>query len=94
MRSSQRHQPAFDGVLTVLDACCRPQTLGSNGADGRQRVLDAVMQLLENKLLQFVGRFTLLGIDAGLSKQYLGIDTGLLQQQAKAVIFRSQEFLR
>ena len=94
MRSPQRNQPAFDGMLTMFDTGRCPQALGCNGADGRQRVLDTVMQLFENELLQFVGSFPLLGVDAGLREQHFGVDTGLLQQKAKAVIFRGQEFLR
>ena len=94
MRAPQRDEPAFDGMLTVLDACRRPQALRRNGADGRERVLDAVMQFFQDKLLQFVGSFALLGVDARLRQQHLGIDTGLLEQQTKAVVFRGQEFLR
>ena len=94
MRAPERHQPAFDGLLAVFDAGRRPQALRCDGADRRQRVLDAVMQLFKNELLQFVGGFALLGVDAGLREQHLGIDTGLLEQQAKAVILGGQEFLR
>ena len=54
MRPPQCDQPAFDGMLTVFDACRRPQALRRNGADGRERVLDAVMQFFEDKLLQLV----------------------------------------
>ena len=53
-----------------------------------------MVQLFENKLLQLVGGFALLGVDARLRKQYLGVDAGLLQQQAEAVVFRGQKFLR
>ena len=37
--------------------------------------------------------FTFLGVDARLSKQNLGINACLLEQQAKAVVFRRQELL-
>ncbi len=94
MRPTQRDQPAFDGMLAVFNAGCCAQALGGNGTDGRQRVLDAVMQLFKNKLLQFISGFALLCVDSGLRKQHLGVDTGLLEQQTKTVIFRGQKFLR
>ncbi len=45
-----------------------------------------MMQLAKDQFLQFVGRFSLLGVDAGLDKQGLGVDAGLFQQQAEAVV--------
>ena len=77
-----------------VDAGRRSQALGRNRAHGRQRVLDAMMHLFENELLQLVGGLTLLGVDAGLGEQRLGIDDGLLQQQPKAVILGRQDRLR
>ena len=49
------------------------------------------MQFPENELLQLVGSLTLFGVDAGLSKQDLGVNHGLFQQQAKAVVLRREE---
>ena len=53
-----------------------------------------MMHLFENELLQLVGSLTLLGIDAGLGEQRLGIDVGLFQQNPKAVILGRQDRLR
>jgi hypothetical protein len=43
------------------------QALRGNGADGRKRVLDAVVKLFQDRLLQLVGCLALLGVDAGLA---------------------------
>ena len=51
------------------------------------------MQLFQDQLLQFVGGFTLFCVDARLGEKRLGIDAGLLEQEAKAVILRGQMFL-
>ena len=56
------------------------QALRGNGAHRRQRVLDAVVKLFQNQLLQFVGGFARLGLDAGLLQQGLGAELGLGQQ--------------
>ena len=64
----------------MFDASRRAQALGGNGAHGRERILDAMMHFFENELLQLVRGFTLLGVDAGLREQGLGVDAGLLQQ--------------
>jgi hypothetical protein len=72
----------------MLDAGCCPKTLRRDGADGSERVLDAMMQLTENELLQLVGSLALLGVNAGLREQGFGVDAGLLQQQAKTVVLR------
>jgi hypothetical protein len=45
--------------------------LGNDGADGRERILDAVVQLFKDQLLQLVGRFAVPGIDAGLASKLL-----------------------
>ena len=65
MRPPERQQPALDGVLRMFDPFQVAQALGDNGTDGCDRVLDAVVQLLEDHLLQLVGRFALLGVKAG-----------------------------
>ena len=39
-----------------------------------------MMHFFKNELLELVGGFTLLGVDAGLGEQRLGIDVGLFQQ--------------
>ena len=93
MRAPQRDQPALDGLLSVLDAGRGAQALGRDRADGRERILDAMMQFAEDELLQFVGGLSLLGVDAGLRKQSLGVDAGLFEQQAKAVVLRRQDSL-
>src|SRR5688572_615349 len=84
VRTPERNQPAFDGLLPVLDAGRGAKALRRDGADGRERILDAMMQLVEDELLQLVCGFPLLGVDAGLREQGLGVDDGLLQQQPKA----------
>ena len=38
-----------------------------------------MMQFFEDELLQLVGGFPLLGVDAGLREQGLGVDAGLLE---------------
>ena len=88
MRATQRDQPAFDSMLAVLDTGRCPQALRRNGADGCKRILDAVMQFLQNELLQFVGSFAFLGVDAGLRKQNLGVDTGLFEAAGEGCRFR------
>src|ERR1019366_9193517 len=82
-----RLQPAFDGMLAVLDAGCGAQALRGDGAHRCQRVFDAVVQFFQNELLQLVGGLALLGVDTGLRQQRLGIDARLLKQQAEADIF-------
>ena len=52
-----------------------------------------MMEFAENELLQLVGCLAFLGVDPGLRKQGLGVDAGLLQQQAKTVILRRQRRL-
>jgi transposase len=59
-----------------------------------ERVLDAMVKLLQDQLLQLVGCLALAGIDAGLSEQTPGIDFGLRQQQSKADILRLQKVVR
>ena len=94
VRPSQRQQPAFDGELRVLGAGHVAQALRGNGADRRQRVLDAVVQFFQDQFLQLVGRRALAGVDAGLIEQFLGIDFRLRQQQPKADILRREKVLR
>ena len=91
---SERYQPALDGVLRVFGALHVAQALGGDGADGRERVLDAVMQFFQNQLLQLVGRLALLGVDAGLGEQTQGIDFSLRQQQPKADILCLEKVVR
>src|SRR5690349_366169 len=71
--ASEREQPALHGRLSVFDAGRRPEALRSDGADGGESVLDAMMQFTKNELLQLVGGFALLGVDPGLRKQGLGV---------------------
>ncbi|MET3261965.1 hypothetical protein ABIF38_003471 [Bradyrhizobium japonicum] len=56
------------------------QALGDDCGDGRERVLDAVVQLFEDQLLQLVGSLALFGVDAGLGKQTPCIDLSLRQE--------------
>ena len=65
MRPPEREQPALNGMLCMLDAWQAAQTLRDDGANGRKRILDAVVQFLEDQLLQLVGRLALPGVDAG-----------------------------
>jgi hypothetical protein len=78
-------------------ACSAPghvaQALRGDGTDGRQRVLDAVVQFFQDQLLQLVGCLALLGVDAGLGQQFLGVDLGLGQEQPKADILCLQKVL-
>jgi len=60
---------ALDGALRVLNPLQVAQALGDDCSDGRERVLDAVMQLFEDQLLQLVGCLAFSGIDTGLGKQ-------------------------
>ena len=85
MRAPKGNQSPLDGLLSVLDTGRRPQTLGGDGRHRCQRVLDPVMQFLENELLQFVCSLPFLRIDTGLSKYRLCVDARLFKQQAKAV---------
>jgi hypothetical protein len=89
----ERQQPPLDRVLRVLDARCVAQALRGDRADGRQRVLDAVVELFEDQLLQLVGRLALLGFDAGLGKQSLRVDFGLREKEPKTYILSRQEVL-
>jgi hypothetical protein len=74
-------------MLAVLDAGCGSQALRGDGAHRRQRVFDAVVQFLQNELLQPIGGFALLGVNTGLRQQRPGIDARLFEQHAKADIF-------
>jgi hypothetical protein len=94
VRAAHRQQPALDGLPAMLDAGCGAQALRGNRAYCRQRILDAVVQFFHNQLLQSVGGLALLGIDTGLRKQGLGIDTRLFEQHAKADIFGLEKILR
>ena len=89
VRPPEREQPALDGVLRVLGAWQVAQALRDDGADGRERILDAVVQFLEDQLLQLVGRLALPGVDAGRGKQTPCINLGLREQKPQAdVLFR------
>ena len=46
----------LDGLLRVLDACCRAQALGCNGAHRCERILDPMMELIEDQLLTLTGQ--------------------------------------
>ena len=76
-------------MLRVLGSRHMAQTLRDDGADGRQRILDAMVQFLEDQLLQLVGRLALPGVDSGRGKQAPRIDLGLREQKPQAdVLFR------
>ena len=83
-----RDQPALHCLLAVLDTGRRTKALGSDRADRRQGVLDAMMKFPEDQLLQLVGGLPLFGVDPGLDEQGLGVDPGLFEQQSKAVVLR------
>ena len=72
---------AFDRSLRMLCARCIAQALRRDGAHGRQRVLDAMVQLFQDQLLQLVGGFAFLGVDAMMGtlrgKAGLGLLSGL-----------------
>jgi hypothetical protein len=89
----QRQQPALDRALRVFGARHVAQALGDNRVDGRQRILDAVVQFLENQLLELVGRLALHGVNTGLGEQFPRIDFGLLKQQPKADVLRLQNLM-
>ena len=90
VRAPEREQPALDGMLRVPGFGQVAQALRDDGADGRERILDAVVQLLEDQLLQLVGRLALPGVDAGRGQQTLRIDLGLREQKPQADIFCRQ----
>jgi hypothetical protein len=54
--------------------------LGGDGAHSCERILDAMMQFIENELLQFIRCLALLGVNARLREQFLCIDSCLRQQ--------------
>ena len=66
MSPTERQQPAFDRMLSMVGTRCIAQTLRRDGADRRQRVLDAVVKFFQDELVKPVGGFALLGVDAGL----------------------------
>ena len=94
MRVAKGQQAAFDCVLCVLRARRIAKALRRNGTHGCKRVLDAVVKFFQDQLLQLVGGFALLGVDAGLRQQRLGAELGLRQQQPQADIFGCQDLLR
>jgi hypothetical protein len=57
-------QSALDGVLGVLGALHIAQALGGDGADGRRRILDAMVKFFQDQLLQLAGCLALAGVDA------------------------------
>ena len=68
VRSPKREQAALDGVLRVPGFGQVAQALRDDGADGCERILDAMVQLLEDQLLQLVGRLALASMPAVASK--------------------------
>ena len=90
MRPPEREQPAFDGMLRMLGAGQLAQALRDDGSDGCERILDTVVQFLEDQLLQLVRCFALPGVDAGRGKQALRIDLGLREQKPQADILCRQ----
>ena len=90
VRAPEREQPALDGLLCVLGAWQVAQTLRDDGADGRERILDAVVQFLEDQLLQLVGRLALPGVDAGRGEQTPCINLGLREQKPQADVLCRQ----
>ena len=80
-------------MLRVFSSLQIAQALGDDGADGRERILDAVVQLFEDQLLQLVGRLALPGVDAGLGEQTAGIDLGLRKEKPQADILCRQKVL-
>jgi hypothetical protein len=71
MHAPKRDQSAFDGLPPVLDARRGAQALRCDGADGCERILDAMMQFVENELLQFVRSLAFLGVDSGCASKAL-----------------------
>jgi hypothetical protein len=60
---------------------------------GRERILDAVVQLFKDQPLQLVGRLALPGLNAGVGKQIRSIDLGLRKEKPPAEILRRQKVL-
>jgi hypothetical protein len=54
-----------------------------NRAHRRKRVLDAMMQLFQDQPLKLIRSFTLLGIDAGLGQQRLGLSLACVSNSRK-----------
>jgi hypothetical protein len=53
-----------------------------------------MVKLLQDQLLELVGRLALAGVNASLREQTLGIDFGLREKKPKADILRLQKFVR
>jgi hypothetical protein len=51
----ERPQPTRDGLLFMLGALHVAEALGGDGADCRERILDAMVKLFQDQLLQPVG---------------------------------------
>jgi hypothetical protein len=91
VRASEREQPALDRLLRMLGSRQMAQTLRDDGADGRKRVLDPMVQFLKDQLLQLVGRLALPGVDACRGKQTPRVNLGLREQKPQAdVLFRDR----
>ena len=93
MRPAERQQPAFDSMLRVFSSLQIAQALRDDGPHGRERILDAVVQLFKDQLLQLVGRLALPGLDAGVGEQTAGVDLGLRKKKPQADILRRQKVL-
>src|SRR5450631_2082548 len=74
----------------MLGALHVAKTLGGDGAHGRECILDAMVKLLQDQLLELVGRLALAGVNASQREQTLGIDFGLREKKPKADILRSR----
>src|SRR5450631_3595925 len=77
----------------MLGALHVAKALGGDGAHGRECILDAMVKLLQDQLLELVGRLALAGVDASLSEQTMGIDFGLREKKPKADILRLEKFV-
>ena len=93
MSSAECLQPALDRVLGKCGALGIAQALRGNGTHSCQGVLDAVMEFFQDEFLKFVGRLAFSGVNSSLSKQPLGIDFGLHQQQPKTDVLCNQRVL-
>ena len=69
--ASKGNQPSLHRLLAMRDTGRRPKTLRRDRADRSEGILDAVMQFAKDQLLQLVGGFSFLGVDAGLCSKDL-----------------------
>ena len=64
MHAGERHQPAFEAFLGVLHRLGVPEGLVDDGLNGRQGVLDPVIQLMDQQALVVQRTLVIRDVDA------------------------------